>query len=206
MILSRTADRWLGNAIQSWILLEPVDLPNAIAIGTGILQDLDLSSKLVTTGDDQSYFVQLVAMSQGNPLAIKVMMYDLAKRFAEEPSMTVESHLMSILQLRPIFLDTERLSYGSGARAIAELLEWIYDDTRTDSQLYKFDEGSDETLIPPDHSFIVPMDSLESLSRSIRTIRGDNEPPSKPITAARLGPHLQLARSGFYSAMVFNRF
>lgn len=206
VILSRTADSWLGNAIQSRILLEPVDFPNAIAIGTGILQDLDLSSKLVATEDDQSYFVQLVGMSQGNPLAIKVMMYDLARHFAEEPSMTLESHLMSILQLRPIFIDTECLSYGSGARAIAELLEWIYDDIRTDSELYKFDEGSDETLIPLDHQFIVSMDSLGSLSRSIRTIKGDNEPPLKPITSARLGPNLRLARSGFHSAMVFNGF
>lgn len=205
IVSSRTADLWLGTAIQSWLLLEPVDVSNAIAIGTGLLQNLDLSSKLISTQDDQSYFEQLIAMSKGNPLAIKVFMYDLAKHFVEDPSMTLESHLMSLLRLRHIYIDIEKLSYEEGGRAIAEIFEWIYEDISTDSELYKLEPESDEVPTPSDQQFSVPIDSLESLRQSIRTIRRDNEPPSQPVIG-RLRAERQLARSGLYSAMIFNGF
>ena len=201
IISSRTSDLWLYATIQSWILLEPVDFSNAIAIGTGILQKIRLSSKLLVTQDDQSYFEQLITMSQGNPLAIKVMMYDLAKRFGEDSSMTLESHLMSLLQLRPVLIDVENLSHEGGARAIAELLEWVYEDTRTDLELYHFEEMP----TPTDHPFIIPMESLESLSLSIRTIK-QRGGPSLNSMARRLRRDRKLAKSGFHTAMILNGF
>ena len=36
VVLSRTEDLWLATAIQSWIILEPIDLSNTIAFATGI--------------------------------------------------------------------------------------------------------------------------------------------------------------------------
>ena len=200
VVLSRTEDLWLGAAIQSWIILGPIDLSNSIALATGILRSLDFSSKLATQ-DDQSYFEQLITMSQGNALAIRVMMYDLAKHFADDPCATILSHLLSLLQLRPVFLDIERLASDGEARAVVEVLEWIADDVNTDSRFYPVDSPLDGVLPLEDDSFSVSDDSLESLNHSIQMLREDprtcNSMIREPVTDRKL------ANCGFYSAAVF---
>lgn len=131
VVLSRNEDLWLGTAIQSWLILEPISLSNTITFATRILRNLEFSSKLATQ-DDQSYFEQLITLSQGNPLAIRDIVYDLAKHCADDPPTTMLSHLLSSLQLRPVILDEEKLSSDGGARAVADILEWVADDVTTD--------------------------------------------------------------------------
>ena len=200
VVLSRTEDLWLGTAIQSWIILGPIDLSNSVALATGILQNLEFSSKLATQ-DDQSYFEQLITMSQGNTLAIRVMMYDLAKHFADDPCATILSHLLSFLQLRPVFLDKERLASDGGARAVVEILEWIADDVNTDSSFYPVNTPVEGVLPLEDYSFSVSDDSLGSLNHSIQMLRQGprtfNPMIQGPVTDRKL------ANCGFYSAAVF---
>ena len=200
VVLSRTEDLWLTTAIQSWIILEPIDLSNTIALATGILRNLEFSSKLATQ-DDQSYFEQLITMSQGNPLAIRVIVYDLAKHFADDPSATILSHLLSLLQLRPVFLDIERLASDGEARAVVEILEWIADDVNTDSSFYSVDAPHDGVLPLEDYPLTVSDDSLEPLNHSIQMLRQGhrtfNPMIREPVTKRKL------ANCGFYSAAVF---
>ena len=200
VVLSRTEDLWLGTAIQSWIILDPINLSNTIALATGILRDLEFSSKLATQ-DDQSYFEQLITMSQGNPLATRVIVYDLAKHFADDPSTTILSHLLSLLQLRPVFLDNERLASDGGARAVVEILEWIADDVKTDSSFYSVDAPHDDILLLENYPLKVSNDSLEPLNHSIQMLwqghRTFNPMIRGPVTDRKL------ANCGFYSAAVF---
>ena len=201
IISSRITDLWLGSAVQSKILLESLDFSSAVTVATGILQKVILIPKLLATQNDQSYLEQLITMSQGNPLAIKIMMYDLAKHFEEDPSTTLESHLISILQLRPVFIDVENVSSMGGARAIGELLEWVHDDTMTDSELYSHDDIPLQTHQPS----IPPENGLESLGHLIGTIRQSNGHPPNPIIG-RCRQARKLPKSGFYSSMFFNGF
>ena len=200
VILSRTEDLWLATAIQSWITLEPIDMSNTIALATGILRTFEFSSKLATQ-DDQSYFEQLITMSQGNPLAIRVIVYDLAKHFADDPSATILSHLLSLLQLRPVFLDKERLAADGEARAVVELLEWIADDVSTDSSFYCIDAPHDGVLPLEDYPLTLSDDSLEPLNHVIQMLRRGhktfNPMIRDPLTKSKL------ANCGFYSAAVF---
>ena len=200
VVLSRTEDLWLATAIQSWIILEPIDLSNTIALATGILRKLEFSSKLATQ-DDQSYFEQLISMSQGNPLAIRVIVYDLAKHFADDPSATILSHLLSLLQLRPVFLDIERLASGGETRAVAEILEWIADDINTDTRFSSVDAPHDGVLPLEGYPFTVSDDCLEPLNHSIQMLRQGhrkfNPMIPEPVT------NRKLANCGFYSAAVF---
>lgn len=200
IVLSRTEDLWLGAAIQSWIILEPIDLSNSIALATGILRNLGFSSKLATQ-DDQSYFEQLITMSQGNPLAIRILVYDVAKYFADDPCATVLSHLLSLLQLRPVFLDEERLASDGETRAVVEILEWIADDVTTDSSLYPVDTPLDGVLPLEDSSLPVSDDSLQPLNHSLQMLRQGprtfNPMIQEPVTDRKL------ASCGFYSAAVF---
>lgn len=200
VILSRTEDLWLATAVQSWIILEPINLPNTIALATGILRNLELSSKL-STQDDQSYFEQLVTMSQGNPLAIRVIVYDLAKHFADDPSATILSHLLSLLQLRPVFLDTERFASDGEARAVVDILEWIADDVNTDSRFSSVDAPYADVLPLEDVPFAVSDDSLESLNRPIEMLRQGQKTFNSMIE--RPAANRKLASCGFYSAAVF---
>ncbi|KAL8663145.1 MAG: hypothetical protein Q9202_004077 [Teloschistes flavicans] len=200
VILSRTEDLWLATAVQSWIILEPIDLPNTIALATGILRNLELSSKL-STQDDQSYFEQLVTMSQGNPLAIRVIVYDLAKHLADDPSATILSHLLSLLQLRPVFLDTERLASDGETRAVVDILEWIADDVNTDSSFSSVDAPYADVLPLEDVPFAVSNDSLESLNRPIEMLRQGRKTFNSMIE--RPAANRKLASCGFYSAAVF---
>lgn len=200
VVLSRTEDLWLGTAIQSWIILGPIDLSNSIALATGILRSLDFPSKLATQ-DDQSYFEQLITMSQGNPLAIRIIAYDLGKYFADDPCATILSHLLSLLQLRPVFLDKERLVSDGEARAVVEILEWIADDVNTDSNFDPAETPCDGVLPLKDCSLPVSNNSLESLNHSIQMPRQGprtlNPMIREPVTDRKL------ANCGFYSAAVF---
>lgn len=200
VVLSRTEDLWLSTAIQSWIFLGPIDLSSSIALATGILRNLEFSSKLATQ-DDQSYFEQLITMSQGNPLAIRVMAYDLAKHFADDPCATILSHLLSLLQLRPVFLDKDRLASDGEARAVVEILEWIADDVNTDSN---FDpvEASVDGVLPLEHySLPVTDDFLEPLNHCIQMLR--RGPRSLNPMIRGTVTDRKLANCGFYSAAVF---
>ena len=200
VVLSRTEDLWLGAAVQSWIILGPIDLSNSIALATGILRNLEFSSKLATQ-DDQSYFEQLITMSQGNPLAIRVLVYDVAKHFADDPCATVLSHLLSLLQLRPVFLDEERLASDGETRAVIEILEWIADDVTTDSSLYPVNTPLDGVLPLEDYSLPVSDDSLQPLNYSLQMLRQGprtfNPMIQEPVNDRKL------ASCGFYSAAVF---
>ena len=200
VILSRTEDLWLGTAIQSWIILGPIDLSSSIALATGILRNLEFSSKLATQ-DDQSYFEQLITMSQGNPLAIRILVYDLAKHIADDPCATILSHLLSLLQLRPVCLDEERLASDGEARAVVEILEWIADDVNTDSRFYPVEAPVDGVLPSENDSLPTLDDSLEPLNHSIQMLRQGhrnfNPMIREPVTDRKL------ANCGFYSAAVF---
>ena len=200
VILSRTEDLWLGTAIQSWIILRPIDLSSSIALATGILRNLEFSSKLATQ-DDQSYFEQLITMSQGNPLAIRILVYDLAKHVADDSCTTILSHLLSLLQLRPVFLDEERLASDGEARAVVEILEWIADDVNTDSRFYPVEAPVDGVLPSENDSLPILDDSLEPLNHAIQMLRQGhrnfNPMIREPVTDSKL------ANCGFYSAAVF---
>lgn len=200
VLLSRTEDLWLGTAIQSWIVLGPIDLSSSIALATGILRNLDFSLKLATQ-DDQSYFEQLITMSQGNPLAIRIFVYDLAKHFADDPCATILSHLLSLLQLRPVFLDEERLASDGEARAVADILEWVADDVNTDSSFYSIDAPLDGVFPLENHSPPVSNDSLELLNHSIQVLRQGSRTFSPMIQNA--ASDRKLANCGFFSATVF---
>ena len=200
VVLSRTEDLWLGTAIQSWIILGPIDLSNSMALATGILRNIGFSSKLATQ-DDQSYFEQLISMSQGNPLAIRVIVYDLAKHFSDDPCATILSHLLSLLQLRPVFLDKERLASDGEARAVVEILEWIADDVNTDSSFYPVDTPHDGVLPLEDHSLPVSNDALESLNHYIQMLR-QGPRTFNPMIRESVTDR-KLANCGFYSAAVF---
>ena len=200
VVLSRTEDLWLGSAIQSWIILEPIDLSNTIALATGILRSLEFSSKLATL-EDQSHLEQLVTLSQGNPLAVRVIVYNLVKHFADDPSTTMLSHLISLLQLLPMFLGEERLTINGEARAVAEILEWIADDVNTVSSFHSVDAPHDGVLPLQDYPYIVSDDSFKPLNHSIQMLRQGhrtfNPIIKKPMT------NRKLANCGFYSAAVF---
>ena len=45
-----------------------------------------------------------------------------------------------------MFLDEEKLSSNGGARAVADILEWIADDVTTDSSHYSIDAPQDGVL------------------------------------------------------------
>ena len=200
VVSSRTEDLWLSTAIQSWIILGPIDLSNSVALATGILRNLEFSSKL-TTQDDQSYFEQLITMSQGNPLAIRVIAYDLAKHFTDDPCATILSHLLSLLQLRPVFLDTERLASDGEVRAVVEILKWIADDVSTDSSFHPAEAPVDGVIPLEDYSLPVSDDSLERLNYCIQMLRqghGTLNPMTRESVIDR-----KLANCGFYSAAVF---
>ena len=201
VVLSRTEDLWLGTAIQSWMTLEPIDLSNTIALATGILRSLEFSSKLATQ-DDQSYFEQLITLSQGNPLAIRIIVYDLAKHFADDPSATILSHLLSLLQLRPVFLDEERLACDGEARAVVEILEWIANDVNTDSSSYSVDAPHDDVLPLEDYPLTVSDDSLEPLNHSTQMLWQGHRTSFNPMIREPV-TNRKLANCGFYSAAVF---
>ena len=140
-------------------------------------------------------------MSQGNPLAIQVIVYNMAKHFADDPFATILSHLLSLLQLRPVLLDKERLASNGEARAVVKILEWIADDVNTDSSLYSVDAPYDGVLPLEDYQLTVLDDSLEPLNHSIQTLRQGhrtfNSMIREPVT------NHKLANCGFYSAAVF---
>ena len=184
-------------------MLEPINLSNTITFATRMLRNLNFSSKLATQ-DDQSYFEQLITLSQGNPLAIRVIVYDLAKHFADDPSTTILSHLLSLLQLRPVFLDEEKLSSAGGARAVADILEWIADDVTTDSSHYSVDEPHDGVLPLEGHALPFSDGSLARLNRSIQTLRQGHR-TFNPMTREPVSDR-KLAKCGFYSAAVFLAF
>ena len=140
-------------------------------------------------------------MSQGNPLAIQVIVCDMAKHFADDPSATILSHLLSLLQLRPVLLDKERLASDGEVRAVVKILEWIANDVNTDSSLYSVDAPYDGVLPLEDYPLTVSDDSLEPLNHSIQTLRQGhrtfNSMIREPVT------NRKLANCGFYSAAVF---
>ena len=69
---------------------------------------------------------QLIGLPYGNPLPIKVLMYDLLNHLTQDRALNLFSHLLSLLQPRPIDMDVEKCANGGGgARADAEPLDQV---------------------------------------------------------------------------------
>lgn len=197
---SRNQDLWLGTAIQSWVIVESLDLSNTIAFATSILRDGGFSSRL-SSQDDQSYFEQLMTLSQGNPLAIRIIVYDLAKHLSDDASVTIFSHLLDLVRLRPVFLDEERLASGGGARSIAEILEWIANDINSDSKNQSVAKPGNGVVPLKDYPPAVSSSALGSLSQTIDRINKGQQ-IFNPMTEDSL-PIDKLSNCGFYSATIF---
>ena len=172
VLLSRTVDTWLGSTIQSRRLLESLDMSSAIAMSMNLLRRLSVSSRLLATQEDQSFFEQLIQLSRGNPLAIRILMSDLQKHLVGDPALNMASHVLSLLQMRPIHLDIENLADTRGSRAILELLNKAKHFLKFDKQ----HEPASERPIGRFGSHSEDSSDLESLNQSIEMLEMDNHP------------------------------
>ncbi len=204
VVSSRTPDAWLDTAIQSRILLHPVSFSSSITIGTTMLEKLDVLPEKLVTLDDHSFFEQLIGLSACNPLAIKLLMHDLANEFAKDPTTSLLAHLMGLFRLRPISLDVERLSIEGGARAVRELLEWIYEESQAHIENL---QRSEHMFSAPQHetafiSFDGRPNGFETLQRAMRTLGLGTEAQCRP--AAQYSSSKQdLRNMGLHPAMTF---
>ena len=204
VVSSRTPDAWLETAIHSRILLHPVSFSSSISIGTTMLEKLNVLPEKLMTLDDHSFFEQLIGLSACNPLAINLLMHDLANEFAKDPTTSLLAHLMGLFRLRPIFLDVERLSIEGGARAVRELLEWIHEESRVRTENR---QRSEHSLSAPQHetafiSFDGRPNGPETLQRAMRTLRLGTEAQCRPA-AQYSNSNQDLSNMGLHPAMAF---
>ena len=200
VVLSRTPDHCLGSVIQVRLLLRPLTISYAIAAGTNILQRNPVPSHLLTTQEDRSMFEQLIGLSGGNPLAIKVLMYDLLKHLAQDRALTLSSHLLSLLQLRPIYLDIENCAGGGGARAVAELL----DEARRCLEMRRQDDNfrlnNARDFESKENSEVITSEKYETLSDMIEILNEREGLVNGQLRRTHTEHNLE---SGFFPAMVF---
>ena len=201
VLLSRTTDDWLGFAIQSRLLLEPLKMSSAIAMGTMILHETSVPSRLLGTQEDQSFFEQLIHMSRGNPLAIKILMCDLGKRLAEDPAVDIASHILSLLQMRPVHLHKHLHADDGGARAVLELLgkaQRFLEVPEIDRQY----NAADRRLLRPLKTQLTVESDIGSLKNSNGIPKIEKHAyPSKGPAASR--EDSKLTKGGVFQIMAF---
>ena len=207
IISSRTSEPWLKTVINFQVVLNPVSLSNSISIGTRMLQKLSVTPENLATLDNRSFFEQLIGLSECNPLVINLLMHDLANEFAKDPTMSLLAHLMGLFRLRPIFLDFESFLLEEGARAIRELLGWIYEECRVNTESRQTSKHASLSTSPEPGliNFSHQIEGFETLQRSLHRLRlgADGQLPSETPSPHANGSFQYI---GLHPAMVFAGF
>jgi hypothetical protein len=108
IISSRLDDAWLGSSIGLPLRLDGLDTIHAVALGRSLLRAQGERHNISLSKDDLPYFENLADLVQGNPLAMSMMVDDFIHN-SHSNSADLKSYLISVLQFRPVFIDTEKI-------------------------------------------------------------------------------------------------
>lgn len=103
------------------IVIGPLNLEAAASFGLRYLEQKDPSGQVAAKARNQlADFKQLIDMMAGNPLAIRMMIYDLCMNLQSTDGATIQSHVEALLNHRIIILEDTTCPHEE-QRAIAEL-------------------------------------------------------------------------------------
>lgn len=103
------------------VVIGPLNLEAATSFGLKYLEKQDPDGGMAARAREQlADFKQMIGMMAGNPLAIRMMLYDLRMNLQSSDNVTIRSHVEGLLNHRTILLDDAPYPYEE-VRAATEL-------------------------------------------------------------------------------------
>lgn len=114
---------WLGSSIHIRLILNRLNLVTSTAIAIDILKGRDDHSLTPMSRENFEYFEQFVSLSDGNPLAIQILVSDLCFSSSQDSFSGMRDHIFSLINMKPVHIRQTIVDNDPGARSVTKLFD-----------------------------------------------------------------------------------